>query len=213
MKKIAMSILFALLLAVSSCACAASIKLGSTGSEVTRLQKNLTTLGFYSGSISGHAGEKTVAAIKAFQKKYGLTQDGIAGSATLGKIDAVLNPGAAQEPAAKTDTDDVKQAQTILKALGLYNGQITGNIGTKTKAALKIFQKQQGIAVDGTVSAETLKRLKAASVGEKQEEKPQEAPAQSSSAALRYGSTGTAVSDLQKKLKVTALQPLLPPLS
>lgn len=207
MKKIAMGILFALLLAVFAGACADSIKLGSTGDNVTKLQKNLAALGFYSGSITGHAGEKTVQAIKDFQKKYGLTQDGIAGSATLGKISAVLNPG--QEPAKKDNADDVRQAQTALKALGMYSGQITGNIGSKTKAAIKAFQKKYGLTADGALTAETLAKIKVVSSNsQKPEEEPEKENSEAGktetaapSASLKYGSTGSSVTQLQKDLK------------
>ena len=55
------------LVALSACASAASIKLGSTGSDVEELQTMLAKLGYYTGNITGHAGEKTVEAIEAFQ--------------------------------------------------------------------------------------------------------------------------------------------------
>lgn len=58
-------------------------KLGSSGSEVTQIQTKLKNWGYYSGSVDGIYGSKTVSAVKKFQKKNGLTVDGIAGKATL----------------------------------------------------------------------------------------------------------------------------------
>ena len=58
-------------------------KYGSSGSEVTKIQTKLKRWGYYSGSIDGIYGSKTVKAVKYFQKKNGLTQDGIAGKSTL----------------------------------------------------------------------------------------------------------------------------------
>lgn len=58
-------------------------KYGSRGSEVTQIQTKLKRWGYYTGSIDGIYGDKTVAAVKYFQRKNGLTQDGIAGSRTL----------------------------------------------------------------------------------------------------------------------------------
>lgn len=58
-------------------------KYGSRGSEVTQIQTKLKRWGYYNGSIDGIYGSKTVAAVKYFQRKNGLTQDGIAGPKTL----------------------------------------------------------------------------------------------------------------------------------
>jgi len=56
---------------------------GSTGSEVTQIQTKLKRWGYYTGSIDGIYGTKTVEAVKYFQRKNGLTVDGIAGKNTL----------------------------------------------------------------------------------------------------------------------------------
>ena len=53
-------------------------KLGSTGAKVTRVQKKLKELGYYSGAADGIYGNATKAAVKAFQKNCGITADGVA---------------------------------------------------------------------------------------------------------------------------------------
>ena len=58
-------------------------KYGSRGEEVKQIQTKLKRWGYYNGSIDGIYGSKTVAAVKYFQRKNGLTQDGIAGPKTL----------------------------------------------------------------------------------------------------------------------------------
>ncbi len=58
-------------------------KYGSRGSEVTQIQTKLKRWGYYSGSVDGIYGTQTVNAVKYFQRKNGLTADGIAGPATL----------------------------------------------------------------------------------------------------------------------------------
>jgi len=58
-------------------------KYGSSGNEVTQIQKKLKNWGYYTGSIDGIYGSKTVAAVKKFQSNNGLTVDGIAGPKTL----------------------------------------------------------------------------------------------------------------------------------
>ena len=58
-------------------------KYGSRGSEVTQIQTKLKRWGYYTGSIDGIYGSQTLAAVKYFQRKNGLTVDGIAGTKTL----------------------------------------------------------------------------------------------------------------------------------
>lgn len=58
-------------------------KYGSRGDEVKQIQEKLKRWGYYNGNIDGIYGSQTLAAVKAFQKKNGLTVDGIAGEKTL----------------------------------------------------------------------------------------------------------------------------------
>ncbi len=58
-------------------------KYGSRGSEVTQIQTKLKRWGYYNGSIDGIYGSQTVEAVKYFQRKNGLSVDGIAGPKTL----------------------------------------------------------------------------------------------------------------------------------
>ena len=65
-------------------------KYGSRGDEVKQIQEKLKRWGYYAGSVDGVYGSKTLAAVKSFQKKNGLTVDGIAGPATL-KAMGIMN--------------------------------------------------------------------------------------------------------------------------
>ena len=58
-------------------------KYGSRGSEVKQIQTKLKNWGYYKGNVDGIYGSQTLEAVKYFQRKNGLTVDGIAGSATL----------------------------------------------------------------------------------------------------------------------------------
>lgn len=58
-------------------------KYGSSGDEVRQIQEKLKRWGYYNGNVDGIYGSQTTEAVKAFQKKNGLTVDGIAGSQTL----------------------------------------------------------------------------------------------------------------------------------
>lgn len=61
-------------------------KLGSTGQEVKNIQTRLKNWGYYNYTADGIFGSRTESAVKSFQRKNGLTPDGIAGPATLEKI-------------------------------------------------------------------------------------------------------------------------------
>lgn len=71
-----------------------SLKLGSTGNEVTALQQRLITLGYLSGAADGIFGPRTALALQAFQQKNSLEMDGIAGKLTLAKLNAAGAIGA-----------------------------------------------------------------------------------------------------------------------
>lgn len=54
--------------------------------DTKEVQTRLKKWGYYTGSVDGINGPKTKAAVKAFQKKYGLVQDGIVGPLTAAKM-------------------------------------------------------------------------------------------------------------------------------
>ena len=59
---------------------------GDTNGSVLTMQTSLQALGYYKGKLDGIYGSGTENAVRAFQKKSGLTQDGIAGPKTLGAL-------------------------------------------------------------------------------------------------------------------------------
>ena len=68
--------------ALGSVVDAAVLRQGSRGSEVKEVQRRLKQWGYYSGSVDGIFGAGTKKAVIAFQKKNGLTADGVVGKAT-----------------------------------------------------------------------------------------------------------------------------------
>ncbi len=61
---------------------AAALRRGSTGDDVTAVQKRLKQWGYYSGAVDGIYGYATERAVKWFQEKNGLTVDGVVGAKT-----------------------------------------------------------------------------------------------------------------------------------
>ena len=173
-----------------------SLRMGDSGSDVKDLQTKLKKLGYYDGTVDSTFGSGTYAAVKAFQKKYNLTADGVAGSETLKKLDSAYKN-------ADSDKDDdslrkgstgsaVKNLQTKLKKLGFYNAYVDGSYGDTTVAAVKAFQKKYNLTADGVAGSETLKKLDSAY---------KNADSDKDDDSLRKGSTGSAVKNLQTKLK------------
>lgn len=58
------------------------LKVGTRGSDVTRLQQSLARAGFNPGTADGIFGAKTKAAVEAYQRKQGLQVDGVVGNNT-----------------------------------------------------------------------------------------------------------------------------------
>ena len=61
---------------------AAVLRQGAKGGEVKEVQRRLKQWGYYNGSVDGVFGAGTRAAVIKFQKKNGLTADGVVGAAT-----------------------------------------------------------------------------------------------------------------------------------
>lgn len=63
-----------------------TLKQGQVSLEVAEMQTLLATKGCYTGESDGDFGPKTKAAVEAFQRKAGLTADGVAGPQTLSAL-------------------------------------------------------------------------------------------------------------------------------
>ena len=75
----------------------ATLRQGSKGDEVKEVQRRLKKWGYYSGSVDGVFGAGTRAAVIAFQKKNGLTADGVVGKATYQALGINANSGSAMQ--------------------------------------------------------------------------------------------------------------------
>lgn len=64
------------------------LRSGSRGSAVKQLQEQLILLGYLNDRADGIFGRLTDAAVRQYQRRNGLTVDGIAGKITLGQVSA-----------------------------------------------------------------------------------------------------------------------------
>ena len=205
---------------------ATSLKVGSTGAEVRKMQNRLKELGYLKGSADGDFGAATESAVKSFQAQNGLAVDGKAGTATLNKL---YSANAKKAPANVTNTPkptatpftsfkhgdtgaEIKRMQTRLKELGYLNGKADGDFGDATEAAVRYFQQRNNLTVDGKAGQKTLDKLysssaKAAKATPTPTAKPTKTPkvtatpkAESLDYYLENGASGTKVRTLQNRL-------------
>lgn len=104
---------------------AAALRQGSSGATVKKVQQKLKNWGYYSGSVDGIYGKNTVTAVKLFQKKNGLTVDGIAGTKTLAAM-GITSSGSQSQSGSYSDSDVALLARLIYgEARGeSYVGQV-----------------------------------------------------------------------------------------
>lgn len=69
------------------------LEVGSSGSDVKKVQQKLIDWGYLNGTADGKYGEKTRAAVAAFQRKNGLSADGRVGAKTAAAMGVTLSGG------------------------------------------------------------------------------------------------------------------------
>ncbi len=100
-------------------------KYGSNSNEVRQIQQKLKNWGYYNGAVDGIYGSKTLAAVKSFQQKNGLTVDGIAGEKTLSAMG--ITSSSSSNTASNTNSSDVNLLAKLIygEARGeVYTGQV-----------------------------------------------------------------------------------------
>lgn len=121
-----LALIFMLCLSISGAAMAATLRVGSSGEEVKTLQTKLKRWGYYTGSIDAVFGSGTKKAVIAFQKKNGLTPDGIVGPATLKALGMQSSGGSSASSGSNTNGNLYLLARLVYgEARGEpYKGQV-----------------------------------------------------------------------------------------
>lgn len=141
------------------------LKRGMESDAVRKLQQALKDLGYYEGVVDGQFGDGTAQAVTLFQAQHALNADGMAGTETLSllysSIAETYMPTATPSPTPSVirkgeHSDRVTAAQERLLELGYYDGVIDGQFGNGTEEAVRLFQRQNGLDVDGIIGAQTL---------------------------------------------------------
>ena len=118
--------IFAFLLLFENSEVDALSKYGSRGDEVRQIQTKLKRWGYYNGNVDGIFGSQTLEAVKYFQRKNGLTVDGIAGPATL-KAMGIYNSSNSGSSSSSSNSSNVNLLARLIygEARGEpYTGQV-----------------------------------------------------------------------------------------
>lgn len=166
-----------------------TLRRGDEAPVVKALNQRLKKLGYLTGSAGESYGRNTEKAVKAFQENSGLNETGVADPRTQRLLyggDAPT-PTPTPVPTPKPDSAQavknsviktmrswmnnnlnekydkegaVEQLQVQLVSLGyLDKGQINGVYNEKTVAAVKAFQRDNGLSASGNANKQTLKKL------------------------------------------------------
>ena len=199
------------------------LRLGSTGTSVRIIQRQLDRIAkdypaFGKPTVNGTFDATTQSSVKAFQKYFSLTADGVVGQATWDALYAAwvevqsdmggtAYPGTALRTGSKGN--DVRLVQFWLRIAAdnystLQTVTVDGNFGSGTAAAVKAFQSLFGLTADGIVGRATWFKLNEVGIAVANKlVEPGVEPGQFVT-TLRQGSTGTPVRALQYYLRLIA---------
>jgi N-acetylmuramoyl-L-alanine amidase len=138
--------------------------MGTRGPAVIDVQVRLSSLGYtVDPGEHGLFGPTTERAVREFQRRRQLVEDGVVEGQTWGELveagyslgDRVLY---LRYPSFRGD--DVLELQSSLSLLGFDSGRQDGIFGPRTERAVRDFQRNVGLPLDGIVGATTLEALR-----------------------------------------------------
>ena len=160
----------------------ATLRPGDDCAAVRQMQQALRGWGYPIGA-DGRYGAVTEAAVRSFQARQGIRQDGVAGAQTLSMLyngtptplpsapDASGQPvpPVPEQPSAPigrlelgSQGEQVQNLQQKLANLGYHSGRTDGVFDEATRRAVIAFQAAQGLKQDGIAGTRTLGSLYAA---------------------------------------------------
>ena len=191
--------------------------------QLNRITKDYPFLGKL--TVDGVFGSRMAATVRAFQKQFNLTADGVVGRQTWYKISYIyvsvkdlaeltsegetfsgtLSDGTWGGTVLRTGSTGsaVEQVQFWLSSLAQFDSdlpsvRVDGSFGAATERAVKAFQKSEGLTQDGVVGQTTWQELYAEWVNAQSDAGGTAYPG----TALRTGSRGNAVRLVQFWLKI-----------
>ncbi len=167
------------ILGMATEALAQQARRGDSGFEVTQIQDRLREFGYFDRSSTGFFGSITEEAVRRFQRDFGLVVDGIVGPRTEAELfdrpvtSIPITPNfpdsgtlASSDPLLNLRRGDrgpaVRRLQARLREEGFNPGPIDDIFGPQTERAVRAFQADRGLFVDGIVGRDTLAALRIA---------------------------------------------------
>ena len=181
------------------------IAYGDAGPAVKTVQGLLRDLGYYTKDVEGKFGYSTYQAVVKYQKDMGLKVDGVVGPVTWGALTGALPPPAPPapfDPLSKIPyklldvNPGVLMIEQKLDALGYDVATVADSFDYQTYLAVRAFQKNNSLSVDGIVGLNTWNALFG----------PHPVPASalppvSGAMRIQYGDSGDKVGQIQTRLQ------------
>jgi membrane-bound lytic murein transglycosylase B len=139
-------------------------QLGSLNRDQTfELQTLLNGIGYDAGSPDGLFGTKTRGAVRAFQADHNLVADGFPNAALLDRVRvrAGVTPEPPRDPQ-PLGRAEIRELQRLLNRLGYSAGRADGVIGSRTRNAIRAFERARGLDVRGRATDVVLDAARAA---------------------------------------------------
>lgn len=131
---------------------AATVKVGSRGTVVKTIQTKLKRWGYYTGSVDGVFGAKTKSAVQLFQRKNGLTADGIVGNATAKAMGVTLSGTTTSSNNSNTTASGISNSDLYLLSCCIY-GEARGESYTgKVAVAAVILNRVKSSSFPNSIS-------------------------------------------------------------
>jgi peptidoglycan hydrolase-like protein with peptidoglycan-binding domain len=165
---------------------ASAVLRARVGTELVRfIQQRLKALGFEPGTVDGQVGDLTRAAIHAFEQRQGLNPTGEPTAALAAQLETTFR---SRQQSPTVESEQLRQVQQRLKALGYDPGPIDGRPGPGTREAIRRYQRSLDRPETGELTPELLTRLTAA-----------DPPAEGDAATAEL-STAELISEIQARL-------------
>ena len=133
-----------------------TLSIGATGHDVRRLQRIFVmTKTLASSNITGTFDVTTELVVKDFQEGAGLVADGIVGPVTWQALPADPNTPVLARGASGSVVTALQQGLKKYSIPATDPGPVDGDFGPKTEAAVKGYQQDRTIHVDGIVGDQT----------------------------------------------------------
>jgi peptidoglycan hydrolase-like protein with peptidoglycan-binding domain len=133
-----------------------TISIGSTGHDVRRVQRIFVMAKVLAPvNITGTFDPTTQQAVKAFQQDAGLTVDGIVGPMTWQALPADPNTPLLSRGASGSVVTALQKGLKKYATAATDPGAVDGDFGPKTESAVKAYQQDRSVHVDGIVGDQT----------------------------------------------------------